>query len=36
MSNIAFFALGYAACLVSNAIIVVALMIRAPNEEDMS
>jgi hypothetical protein len=36
MTAITFFALGYAACLVSNAIIVIALMIRAPNEEDMS
>jgi hypothetical protein len=35
MSEITFFALGYAAALVSMAIIVVALMIRAPNEEDL-
>ena len=33
---IAFFVFGYATCLVSVAILVVALMIRAPNEEDCS
>ena len=32
---IAFFVFGYATCLASMAIIVVALMIRAPNEEEL-